>query len=258
MKKSIVLTVSGYALAQICLIAILANYSSAGLSGFFAFAAFAIVLHAALLFFLLHFQRYFTDQLTGTPLTRVNTANLITLLRISSVPAVSLLLKQTDFTQMKVLLPIVLIAVFLTDSFDGQIARRTHQITKIGQMLDSISDYALLVVISVVYFYNGIVPAWFFALIFLRLLLQAFGMLLFLILRRPMETKSTWGGKIAVATTMALYVAEIAGMYLSEGFQPFFEGLEYTAGAIVFLSFFEKALIFVRHNKNTKKSKNVT
>ena len=69
----------------------------------------------------------------------------------------------THFSEMKILLPIVLALVFLTDSFDGQIARRTNQITKIGQMLDSISDYSLLVVISVVYYRNEIVPLWFFA-----------------------------------------------------------------------------------------------
>ncbi len=252
MQKSIVLTISGYAIAQIGILAILSAQGSTGLREFFAFAAFALFLHGGLLVFLLRFKRYFKDQRTGMPLTRINTANLITLLRISSVPTVAYLLMNTRFSEMKILLPIVLALVFLTDSFDGQIARRTHQITKIGQMLDSISDYGLLVVISVVYYRNEIVPLWFFALIFLRLFLQAFGMLVFLILKRPVETKSTWGGKIAIATTMSLYVAEIVGMYLPHRFRPFFTGLEYAAGGIVFASFFEKALIFFRHGKATK------
>lgn len=256
MQKSIVLTISGYTAAQICIIAILSRLGSTGLTEFFAFTAFALGLHGALLVFLLRFRHYFTDQLTGKPLTRVNTANLITLLRISSLPAVAFLLKTTDFSEMKILLPVVLALVFLTDSFDGQIARRTHQITKIGQMLDSISDYSLLVVISVVYYRNEIVPAWFFALIFLRLFSQAFGMLVFLILKRPVETKSTWGGKIAIAATMSLYVAEIIGMYLPEALSPIFSGFEYAAGIIVFVSFFEKAFIFFRHGKATKARKN--
>lgn len=252
MQKSIVLTISGYTAAQICIIAILSRLGATGLPEFFAFTAFALGLHGALLLFLLRFRHYFTDQRTGKPLTRVNAANLITLLRISSLPAVAFLLKNTDFSEMKVLLPIVLALVFLTDSFDGQIARRTHQITKIGQMLDSISDYSLLVVISIVYYRNQIVPPWFFALIFLRLFFQAFGMLVFLILKRPVETKSTWGGKIAIAATMSLYIAEIIGMYLPDRFAAVFTAFEYAAGGIVFISFFEKAFIFFRHGKATK------
>ncbi len=253
MRKSIVVTVSVYACIQACLIAILSLPGSIPFREFLGFELFSAGLHAGLLFFLLRFQHYFTDQTTGLPFKRVNSASVLTLSRISCVPTVSFLLSYSDMSRMKVLLPVILAMVFLTDSFDGQIARRTHQITRIGQMLDSISDYGLLGVISVAYYRNDIVPTWFIVLIILRLFLQALGMLIFLLLKKPVETKSTWGGKIAIATTMSLYVVELARLYLPAALRPVFTGIEYAAGAIVFLSFFEKALIFFRHSKATKK-----
>lgn len=255
MQKSIVLTISGYSLVQIGLIAIFAHLDNAQLSLFAFYALFTIILHVILALFLLHFRHFFSDHITGKPMTRINAANLITLMRISSVPAIAFLLRKSDTAEIKIILPVILALVFLTDTFDGQIARKRHQITRIGQMLDSISDYCLLAVISVAYLQNDIVSAWFFVLIFLRLFLQAFGMLIFLILRRPVEAKSTWGGKIAIATTMSLYLLELIRLYLPASLTAAFQYLEYAAGAIVFLSFFEKAFIFFRHSKNTGKPK---
>lgn len=252
MQKSIIATISGYSIVQIGLIAILSRLENAPLAVFAAYALFTAVLHAILALFLLRFQHYLTDQRTGLPMSRINAANLITLLRISSVPLIAFLLRKTDTAEIKLLLPVILALVFLTDSFDGQIARRRNQITRMGQMLDSISDYCLLTVISIAYLRNSIVPPWFFALIFLRLFLQALGMLVFLVLGRPIETKSTWGGKITIATTMALYIIELIRLYLSPGLMEVFKIVEYAAGAIVFLSFFEKAHVFFRHLKKTQ------
>lgn len=252
MRKSIIATVLWYALVQIALLVILARLEGVPVRDLGFFILFIAVLHGGLTAFLLRFRHYFTDQVTGLPLERINLANLVTLLRISCVPLVAFVLRRTDTSSIKALLPIILALVFLTDSFDGQIARRLHQMTRIGQMLDSISDYSLLGVISIAFFRNQIVPPWFIVLIFARLLFQALGMLLFLILRRPVETKSTWGGKIAVATIMSLYVAELIRMYLPAHFETLFTMIEYLAAAVIFLSFFEKAFIFARHGRATK------
>ncbi|WP_432846260.1 CDP-alcohol phosphatidyltransferase family protein [Treponema denticola] len=110
-------------------------------------------------------------------LEKVNLANGITLLRISSVPLIAFLLKQNSIEQIKIILAVVLILVFLTDFFDGFIARKFNQETRIGRMLDSMSDYSLLALVSIVYYQLGLLPNWFFYLIFVRLMFQALGML---------------------------------------------------------------------------------
>ena len=211
-----------------------------------------IILHAFLYFFLIHFKVDFFNQSTGQPLEKVNAANRITLLRISSLPSIAFLLRHKEIIEIRMMLPVLLALVFLTDSFDGQIARRKKQCTKMGQMLDSISDYSLLAVISVVYYRNSILPRWFFYLIFCRLFLQALGMLLFIIIKKPVETRSTWGGKITVATTMTLYIMELARLYLPRDLPGVFLIVEYVAGAIILLLSFEKASIFFRQGKKLR------
>jgi CDP-diacylglycerol--glycerol-3-phosphate 3-phosphatidyltransferase len=209
-------------------------------------------MHTLLYVFLIHFKADFYNESTNQPLYKINTANRVTLLRLSSLPTIAFLLRHKELVEIKTLLPILLILLFLTDSFDGHIARHRKQITKMGQMLDSISDYSLLAVISVVYFQNNIVPHWFFYLIFIRLFLQAFGMLIFIIMKKPVEIKSTWGGKITIATTMVLYVLELVKLWLPHHFDNIFKILEYISGAIILILYLEKARIFFRQGEKLK------
>jgi len=121
-----------------------------------------------------------------------------------------------------------------------------------GAMLDSTSDYILLGVISIVYYRHNIVPHWFFYVIILRLFLQGAGMLIFIMLKKPLEIKSTWGGKITIATTMSLYVIELIRLYLPANFDIVFRIVEYASGAIVLLLCFEKGLIFLKQGLKKK------
>ena len=185
------------------------------------------------------------------PSARINTANKITLCRISSVPLVAFLLKNHHLNGIKFVLTAVLIFVFLTDLLDGFIARKYRQETGVGRMLDSMSDYALLTLVSVVYFQLGILPGWFFFLILSRLLFQAIGMLCFMLLKFPLAIQSTKGGKITIAATMILYTAELLRFFLPclNDFKHIFMLLEYGCAVIVFVFLFEKIYIFYCHYK---------
>jgi len=121
-----------------------------------------------------------------------------------------------------------------------------------GAMLDSTSDYILLGVISIVYYRHNIVPHWFFYVIILRLFLQGVGMLVFIILKKPVAIKSTWGGKITIATTMALYIIELIKLYVPSRLDVFFRIAEFTSGAIILLLCFEKGAIFIKQGLNKK------
>lgn len=238
-----------YLLLQLFFILLVCMARNVPYYSFLIYGGASVSLHAILFFFLLHFRKDFYNQSTDKPLSKINMANRITLLRISSLPTIAFLLRHKEIVEIKNLLPFLLILLFLTDSFDGQIARRRKQITKMGTMLDSISDYSLLTVISIVYFRNNIVPAWFFMLIFLRLFFQAAGMLVFILMKKPVEIKSTWGGKITIATTMTLYVIELVRLFLPANYGYIFKVIEYVSGAIILVFCFEKAFIFFRQGK---------
>ncbi|HOF86238.1 MAG TPA: CDP-alcohol phosphatidyltransferase family protein [Treponemataceae bacterium] len=253
MKKSIFRTVALYLLIQLCFIGILGTVNNVDFATIMAYGASSLVLHIALYLFLVGFRKEFYNISTDSTLTKINTANRITLLRISALPSIAFLLGNREIVEIRTILPIMLILVFLTDSFDGQIARRRKQITRIGQMLDSISDYSLLAVLSIVFFANQIVPRWFFYIIFFRLFLQALGMLVFIILKKPLPLSSTWGGKITIATTMVLYVLEVVRLFLPATTAPLFQVLEYVSGATIFLLSFEKAFLFFVQGKKLSK-----
>lgn len=256
MEKSILRTVACYNLIQLIVITLFLLPRNIEYSSIIFFAITSICVHILLYFFLMYFKLDFFNLSTNQPLHKINTANRITLLRISCLPTIAFLLRHKEIIEIKTVLLVLLICVFLTDSFDGQIARKRKQITKMGQMLDSISDYSLLTVISVAYYRYNILPYWFFYLIFFRLFLQSLGMFLFILLKKPIDTKSTWGGKITVATTMTLYVVELIRLYVPGQFDIVFRVFEYISGTIILLLYFEKAIIFFRQGKNFKKKNN--
>jgi CDP-diacylglycerol--glycerol-3-phosphate 3-phosphatidyltransferase len=251
MEKSIQRTILLYAVIQLFCISVFVT-RAVSLQSVLIYDGICVIFHVILYIFLMHFKADFYNQSTNQPLSKINTANRITLLRISSLPFIAFLLGHNEIAGMKTILPILLALIFLTDSFDGQIARRRKQITKMGAMLDSISDYSLITLISIVYFMNDVVPRWFFFLIVIRLFLQAFGMFVFILLKKPVPMKSTWGGKITIATTMTLYIIELVRMYLSPDFAPVFRAIEYVSGAIIFALCFEKASIFFRQGKEVR------
>lgn len=249
MEKSIFRTVFFYASIQLAIILYSSIAARVPVDSLLIYVGLTTAMHALLYVFLMRLRNNFFNLSTGEALTRINLANRITLLRISSLPTIAFFLRHKETTDLKVLLPVLLALVFLTDSFDGQIARRKKQITRMGAMLDSISDYILIGVISIVYYRNDIVPHWFFFLIILRLFFQALGMFLFIIMKKPVEIKSTWGGKITIATTMTLYVVELTRLYTPIEYAPFFRIAEYISGAIVLLFCFEKGAIFFRQGR---------
>ena len=258
MERSIFRTVLCYSVLQLLFITLFGPMQSVSAKSIAIYGAASVILHILLFAFLMYFKTDFFNQSTGMPLSKINMANRITLLRISSLPTIAFLLHHNDINQIRYILPFLLILVFLTDSFDGQIARRRKQITRMGSMLDSISDYALLFVISIVYFRNEIVPHWFFFLIFFRLFLQAMGMLVFILLRKPIEAKSTWGGKITIATTMTLYVIELVRLFLPQEYGYIFRIIEYISGVIILFFCFEKARIFFHQGKEVKRERKET
>jgi CDP-diacylglycerol--glycerol-3-phosphate 3-phosphatidyltransferase len=124
MERSILKTVVLYLSIQ--LVFIVATYSTGNVTSgtIAAYAAITIIVHAGLAAFLLRFREDFFNLSTSQPLTKINVANRITLLRISTLPSIALLLQHNEVFQIRIVLPALLVILFLTDSFDGQIARR--------------------------------------------------------------------------------------------------------------------------------------
>lgn len=133
-------------------------------------------------------------------------ANAITFVRLCMIPvAFCLLLSEND---------IAATAVFaltaLTDFVDGQVARRTHTVSKLGQLLDPAVDRLLMIFAVVGLLVVGRLPIWVVAVVLIRDgLLLAGGA--WLLRRYRIRVAVIYPGKVA---TTFLFIG-LAGLMLN-------------------------------------------
>jgi phosphatidylglycerophosphate synthase len=86
----------------------------------------------------------------------------------------------------------------VTDILDGQIARRTHTQSKLGQITDGETDFCLYLAVTVILIQNNILPLWVGILMLARFLLPLLAALAsYFILAHPVRFGSTIWGKYA-------------------------------------------------------------
>jgi cardiolipin synthase (CMP-forming) len=111
-------------------------------------------------------------------------ANALSFVRLLALPVIYLDLVGERWTR-----AFVLLAVFsATDWLDGYLARRLDQMTKLGQMLDPISDRLLFVVVGVGFVVAGVLPLWAVLVLLVRdVLVVGVGLYMLSRGRRPPE-----------------------------------------------------------------------
>ncbi|MDR0347206.1 MAG: CDP-alcohol phosphatidyltransferase family protein [Coriobacteriales bacterium] len=83
--------------------------------------------------------------------------NFLSLIRLFLLPVFFVLLVQYENNVMAF---IVLLVASLTDLIDGSVARATHTVSKLGQMLDPFVDRIFIIVSVIAVFVAGRVPLW--------------------------------------------------------------------------------------------------
>lgn len=211
-----------------------------------AFLVSALGFHGFLLAVLFWFKADFYIEPSGERLSRVNLANAITLFRVSALPTILFLVIAAKDYPIRVPLLALVIVVFLTDFADGFVSRKGKQVTKIGRMLDSASDYCLLIVLSIAFYYYYLIPGWFFVIVIARFALQSALVFILIAVNRRLDPKTSPLGKIAVAAVMILYATEVLEIVIGPAAKPALTALEALSGLILVASAVDKVVIFVR------------
>ena len=168
LEKSILATMGLFAVLQMLIFASFAELCSSfefdGLSRLLASVRAYIPsrgppFYAVLLSMLNVFKNDFVKEPSGERLERVNLANVVTLFRVTSMPTLLFLVMAAKDYRIRLAALVPSRLVFATDFADGYISRKTGQVTKVGKMLDSASDYALLIVLTIVFYYFSLVPS---------------------------------------------------------------------------------------------------
>jgi CDP-diacylglycerol--glycerol-3-phosphate 3-phosphatidyltransferase len=100
----------------------------------------------------------------------VNLPNLLTLSRLAAIPVLMALLL-VRFPGHDQLAAALFVVSSLTDTLDGQIARRRAMVSDLGKFLDPLADKLLVLSVLIVLVQEGLVAAWVVVVIFSRELL---------------------------------------------------------------------------------------
>lgn len=150
-------------------------------------------------------QEIVTDKVLTIP-------NVISFIRLCMVPVYLVLLLNGQ----NISAAIVFAVAAATDFLDGQIARRTHCVSKLGQLLDPVVDRTLMVAGVLGVFLAGRVPLWIIILIVARdaLVLGGGAWLLF---KRSIRIPVIYPGKFATTFLFIGFAALILNWPLVPG-----------------------------------------
>ncbi len=96
-------------------------------------------------------------------------SNLISFFRLLLIiPTVWLINKNIDWEHFKYFILMIIFLGFLTDIFDGIIARKFNQISELGKLIDPLSDKILMFAVILALFYYGIIDLHYLIIIIAR------------------------------------------------------------------------------------------
>lgn len=146
-----------------------------------------------------------TDRVLTVP-------NVLSVLRLVALPFVYL-----DLVNGQHLRALVVLGAFsATDWFDGYIARRFGQISRIGKLMDPVSDRLMIIVVGIGMVVSGLIPLWAVLVLLARDLVVLAGGL-FLMTRKITPPPVTRIGKTATFTLMFALPAFILASVLGDG-----------------------------------------
>lgn len=96
--------------------------------------------------------------------------NQLTLLRLLLIPVVGICLTASFVWHYQVAAIVFAIAT-LTDTLDGEIARRRHQVSELGKFLDPLADKLLVITVLLAMVGTSLIPTWVAVVIIARELL---------------------------------------------------------------------------------------
>ena len=135
--------------------------------------------------------------------------NLLSVIRILLIPVFAYLFYNDE----KIMAVVVLAISGLTDTFDGQIARRFNQISALGKVLDPVADKLTQITIAVMLFIdfktatNPIINAlgWVFLVFLIKEAVMIIGGLIMLLLNIRPGAAEFWGK----AATLVFYIGMV-------------------------------------------------
>ena len=151
-------------------------------------------------------------EATGSdqPLHPLTIPNAIGFIRLALIP-VFLVVALSSSSGHSALAAVLYALIGWADYLDGFTARLTGQYSRLGALLDPVIDRLLVISGMVVCWHFALLPRWALALVIAREVLML--VLSRYSLRRGIEIKINWAGRLAVAPTMGAPFFAMAGVH---------------------------------------------
>ncbi len=159
-------------------------------------------------------------------------SNALSLLRLLLTVPIGIAL-WSDAPGARILVAVLILAAVATDLLDGWLARRLHEVTTFGMIVDPLADKAAVAVVATLLMLKGAIPFWFFLLAIGRdVLILAGG--IYLRSGRGVVLASTMLGKWAVAAVTS-YI--FFSLFLPASFGMVTTAMLYLSTLMLLLSF---------------------
>lgn len=179
--------------------------------------------------------------------------NLLTFIRLFSVPVFVVLILSASPSHK--LLGVVLFALAaLTDWLDGWLARATDRVTKLGTVLDPLTDRLLIIAAGGCVFYLRELPFWPLMVLLIREFIVISG---YVFLRsRNLELKVSWTGKTATAFLLASIFVLLLDQVLIRSWVSLTGQIIFYLGLILYiiaaLDYLKKGINLTREGRGTR------
>ncbi|HPP05692.1 MAG TPA: CDP-alcohol phosphatidyltransferase family protein [Spirochaetota bacterium] len=210
------------------------------------------------LFFMLKIE-WLKDINTGKEITTLNISNFLSAIRYSFVPLLIALFgmvseKEEDI-KLKIVIFIFATIVCLTDLFDGFLARKLNEVTKLGMVLDPVGDFLMITCFSILMFTKGIISLWFFILILIRIPTLLLILIIFLILDIKFKLKTTFLGRATIFYLLSFLGVASFKLFIKD--LPYFFNLflfvtEIMGGILIVLSSIQKIMQLIELIKDKR------
>ena len=128
----------------------------------------------------------------------MNLPNLLTILRIALLPFFLFFLVDGRYEAALV----VFFIGSISDALDGFVARRFHQVTELGKLLDPIADKIFLVASFTAFYLLDLLPLWLFLIAIIKDLTILTGSAFIHLKHKKLDIDPTFAGKTSTAFQM--------------------------------------------------------
>lgn len=129
----------------------------------------------------------------------MNLPNLLTILRIALLPFFLFFLVKGRYEAAL----IIFFIASISDALDGFVARKFHQVTELGKLLDPAADKIFLLSSFTAFYFLDLIPLWFFILGIVKDLVILGGSAFIHLKHKKLDINPTLSGKASTAFQMA-------------------------------------------------------